>query len=170
MQSILIESELDATRQTGSTRVFFWQAAWEMAKDYPFGAGYSGFNVNAPQYIPEYVDTGRSANRSVHSTWFETLSEVGYLGLCLFVGLLYSAFSCTQKCKRNLIKAGDYETYHLVVAMQAALLCFMVSMTFLDRMRAEVLYWLILYTACAYHLYVVVEARKEPGAQARGQS
>ncbi|MCZ6820484.1 MAG: O-antigen ligase family protein [Calditrichaeota bacterium] len=76
--------EVNKEQQTGATRLVFWASAWELAKDRPFGSGFQGFNFYAPEYLPEDVDTG-SRNRSVHSSWFEVLSEVGYLGLLIFM-------------------------------------------------------------------------------------
>ena len=148
-------TEIVAEEQTGSTRFLFWMYAWEMAKDYPFGNGVRGFDYYAPDYIPEFVDTGFSRNRSVHSTWFEALTEIGYLGLLLLVLLIYSSFKSTRKCITNLKEKGAFENYFKILTLEAALLSYIISMTFMNRFRAEILYWLILYTACAYNIYVI---------------
>jgi O-antigen ligase len=148
-------TEVAVEQESGSTRFIYWMSAWEMAKDYPAGKGVRGFDYYAPDYIPEYVDTGFSRNRSVHSTWFEALTEIGYLGLLLFVLMLYSTFKSTRVCISNLKEKGDFENYFKLITFEAALLSFIVSMTFLNRFRAEILYWLILYTACAYNIYAI---------------
>lgn len=148
-------TEIVAEQETGSTRIIFWTSAWEMAKDYPFGSGLKGFDYYAPDYIPEDIDTGYSRNRSVHSTWFEALTEIGYLGLLLLILMVYSSFKTTRKCISHLRKKGDFDNYFKVISLEAALLSFMVAMSFMNRFRAEILYWLILYTACAYNIYVI---------------
>lgn len=149
------QTEVDSDRETGATRMAFWKASWDMAKDYPFGKGFRGFNQIGYHYIPAHINTGGSRARTVHSTWFEALSEVGYLGLLLFILMLYFSFKTTQKCKRLLKEKKEVDEYFKVVAIQCALIAFIVAMTFLNRMRAEVLHWCILFSAIAYQLYVL---------------
>lgn len=148
-------TEATEDKETGGTRLFFWRAAWEMAKDHPFGAGARGFNYYSPFYIPEDVDTGKERTRAVHSTWFEALTEIGYLGLFTLLIMLYSAFRALAVCKKELRKGNHVDEYFKIIAIEAALLAFVVSMSFLNRLRADVLYWLILYSACAYNIYVL---------------
>lgn len=156
MSSIKNEGlEQTEEKETGSTRVFFWKAAIEMAKDYPFGTGASGFIYFSPLYIPESIDTGRSRNRAVHSTWFEVLSEVGYIGFFALCGMIYYSFRTAYKASQRLKLQGDVNRYFKVIAISCALLCFVVCMTFVNRIRAEILYWCVLYTAIAYNIFVL---------------
>lgn len=162
--SIAEETEVDSGRETGATRTIFWVAAVKMSFDYPLGQGIKGFNYHAPDYIPADVvvssngDNSRASRRkSVHSTWFEVLSEVGYPGFIAFLGMLIASFKCTSKVKKKLKPLGHRATehYYKIVCIEGALISFMVSMSFMNRMRAEVLYWCVLFSACAYNLYVV---------------
>jgi hypothetical protein len=155
MFTIAGETEVDTTKESGGTRTIFWKAAWDMAKDHPFGNGYRGFNYYAPLYIPENVETGGKKSRSVHSTWFEVLSETGYLGLLAFFMMVYSSYKTLNMCKKALKERKQIDEYFKVIALQAMLISFLVGMTFLNRMRAEILYWCILYSACAYNIYVL---------------
>jgi O-antigen ligase len=148
------ETEVSYEKETGASRTIFWLAAIDMAKDYPFGQGYRGFNHHSPDYLPPDMDTGSSRNRTVHSTWFEALSEIGYPGLVCFMLLLASCFRTAKQIKHLAFKERNHELYFKLVAMEAALLAFIVAMTFLNRLRAEILHWLILFTAVAYNLYV----------------
>jgi len=147
------QTEVDGERETGATRMVFWKAAWEMAKDYPLGKGFRGFNQVGYLYIPEDVNTGKKRTRTVHSTWFEALSEAGYLGLLLFILMIYFSFKTSQKCKKLLKEKEQVDEYFKVVAIQCALIAFIVTMTFLNRMRAEVLHWCVLFTGIAYQIY-----------------
>ena len=149
------QSTENVDQESGATRFIFWQSAWEMTKDYPFGNGFQGFNVFAPMYIPEGVDTGESRKRSVHSTWFETLTEIGYVGLFALIMMLYACYRTSNITKRALKERVDVDNYFKVIALQCALLAFVVAMTFMNRMRAEILYWCVLFIACAYNIYVV---------------
>jgi len=155
MGTISQSTEVNEEQESGATRTVFWNAAWEMAKDFPLGTGTNGFEHYAPIYIPQDVHTGRSRNRAVHSSWFEVLSELGYLGLFFLIMLFVSSFKATKKCKKLLKTKNNINQYFKVIAIESALISFMVSMLFINRFKAEILYWLILYSACAYNIYVL---------------
>ena len=155
MMGITAEVEKAEEQESGATRIIFWKAAWEMTKDHPYGNGFRGFNHFSPLYIPEGVDTGGSRSRSVHSAWFEALTEVGYLGLTVFVLMIWSAWKHLNKVKYYLKEHNIIDDYFKIIALQGSLLAFIVAMTFLNRMRAEVLYWLIMFSAAAYNVYVL---------------
>jgi O-antigen ligase len=148
-------------QETGGTRILFWKAAIDMAKDHPFGAGSSAFIYYSPFYLPENINTGRSRNRAVHSTWFEVLTEIGYLGLAAFSFMIYFSFLTCYRAAKRLKEQNNAERYFKVVAIGCALLCFVVSMTFLNRLRAEMLYWCVLFTAIAYNIYVLKDPTKQ---------
>jgi hypothetical protein len=149
------DTEITLEEQTATSRFVFWSAALKLGNDRPFGSGYKGFDFYAPIYLPEDMNTGSSRSRSVHSTWFQVLSEIGYLGLLIFVLMIYSSFRALRLCMVRMKGLGDYESYYKAIMLQAALLCFLISMTFMNRFGAEILYWLILYSACAYKIFVI---------------
>lgn len=153
MLSIKQSTEVDKENESAATRTVFWKASWDMAQDYPFGQGYRGFNYFADFYIPKDVNTGGHRHRSVHSTWFESLSEIGYLGLFAVIMMIISSFRALNRCKKYLREKGDVINYYKMLAIQSSLLSFIVSMSFMNRLRAEVFYWIILFIACAYNVY-----------------
>jgi hypothetical protein len=159
--SIKQNTEVQENKETAATRTVFWLAAWEMAKDYPLGSGYEGFSYYSHGYIPANVNTGRSRNRAVHSTWFETLSEVGYIGIMLFILMLYSSFKVSRITREYLKKRNMVDEYFKMFALEGALFSFIIAMTFINRMRAEVLYWCILFICVAYNVYVLNNTRQE---------
>lgn len=146
-------TEINEEQESGATRVIFWQSAFKMSLDYPFGKGTLGFQAYAPVYIPEHVHTGSHRNRSVHSTWMEVLTEIGYLGLFCFIMLIMSCFKTNKQVRTAAIKEQHWEQFYRSVAISSALICFMVAMTFLNRYRAEIFYWLILFSACNYAIF-----------------
>ena len=148
-------TDITEEQESATTRILFWRAAWNMSIDHPAGNGFQGFNYYSPDYIPTYIDTGASRNRSVHSTWLEVLTEIGYLGLLVFIILLISCFKLTIKCKTVLGKKGDLDNYYKIIALESSLIAFIIAMSFMNRFRAEILYWCILYIACAYNIYVL---------------
>lgn len=156
----VVEKERLQETETGSTRVYFWLAAIEMAKDHPFGAGSKGFISYSHLYLPENIETGGSRNRAVHSTWFEALTEIGYAGFLAFIGLIIYCLLTLQKAANVLKHNRDADNYFKVIAIQSSFLCFIIIMTFLNRLRAEILYWLILYSAVAYNIFVLKVEQK----------
>ncbi len=146
--------EVNEEAESGATRMLFWLAAIDMAKDYPLGKGYRGFEFYSDFYLPEGLDTGKSRHRAVHSTWFEILTEGGVISFICFIMLIYSIFRLSSIAKKELKSKEMLPEYYQVLAMQCALICFMISMTFVNRARAEILHWLILFIAIAYNLYV----------------
>ncbi|WP_334031656.1 O-antigen ligase family protein [Alteromonas sp. P256] len=154
MMSVKEESTLNEDQETGSTRVFFWLATLDMAKDHPFGAGAGGFQYYAPQYIPQDVNTGGSRNRAVHSTWFETLSEAGYLGLLFFTLMIFYTHRAFVKVRTHLWNARDFVNSALVLSVSSGFVTFIMAMTFINRLRAEVLYWLIALSVCCVNIFL----------------
>ena len=161
------DTKVTVRHESGTTRVIFWESAWKMAKDHPLGAGYLGFDYYAPMYIPEDVDTGGyTRHRSVHSTWFEALTEIGYLGLLVLLLLVYSCYKAIRTCRKVLNEKNDVDNYYKILALEAAFFAYIIAMTFLNRLRAEVFYWLILYLVCAYNIYVL-QPGSDPAHQQR---
>lgn len=154
MQTIKTE-KVEEESQTGATRLVFWMSAIDVSIDYPLGLGTRGFDAVAPMYLPQNIDTGPTRNRSVHSTWFEVLTELGYLGFFCFISMLVCSISGLKKVRRKLFQDGAFEDYFKMYAIQGSLISFMISMTFINRYRAEILYWLVLFSAAAYNVYIL---------------
>jgi probable O-glycosylation ligase (exosortase A-associated) len=77
------ESGVDASAQG---RLYAWQAAFKMANTHPFsGVGLDNFTSNYFFYSPHWD----GMNHAVHSTWFGVLAETGYVGLCVFLVLVF---------------------------------------------------------------------------------
>lgn len=124
-------------------RLHFWRAATRMANDHPvFGVGHSGFQVAYNDYDDSGGRYGR--NRAVHSSWFGILSEQGYVGLALFVGILVLAFAAAGKARRlSRGVAGREQLFTFAGAMQTALVTAAVGGTFLSYHYVEILWHFI---------------------------
>jgi len=145
------------TQASEGGRVNFWVMTFEMAKDYPYGVGVHGYNQLAEFYLGE-----KFRNKSVHSLWFQGLSEVGWVGIGLFFLMLLSLYQISRKAIKYLISIGNYEEYFLVRALQCALLSYLVSGSFINQFRAVILYWMILLLGCAVNVYYLqVMANKD---------
>lgn len=81
------ESGVDESAQG---RLYAWQAAIKMANTHPFsGVGLDNFTVNYFYYSAHWD----GMNHAVHSTWFGVLAETGYIGLIIFLILVYKIVS-----------------------------------------------------------------------------
>lgn len=139
-------------QESGSGRVNYWIAAVDMAVDNPWGLGVNGFNKLSTLYIdPEHL--GGSEFKSVHSMWAQGLTEIGWLGLALFVVMLWSLFRGSRKAKKWLLENQQYTDYFKVLALECALLGYLVAGSFINRFRAEILYWMIVLLAIAINVY-----------------
>lgn len=134
--------------ESGSHRTHMWMSAVDLASDYPFGVGAYGFQKLSPNYVsPELFFRGQPT-KAVHSSWFQALSEIGWLGLIIFLSLLVSCFLQTRKLKKMPHIQKNAYLYYQIVAIEAALVTYLGAATFIDQYRTEVLYWLVLFTAC----------------------
>jgi probable O-glycosylation ligase (exosortase A-associated) len=89
-------------------RLRAWRAARQMALDYPLGVGASNFNSAYGRFYIPADTSGWAANRwmSTHSCYFKVLAEYGYLGLLLFLSILFVTFRDNVLSARRLRDAG----------------------------------------------------------------
>lgn len=144
--------ELEDQEKSGATRTHFWWATFDMMRDHPAGLGIAGYQEISASYVPPEL-RGNVVKRAVHSSWFQLLSELGWPGPFLFFFLLVSLFRLSQKAKARLVAEGRTDEYFKVLAIQVALVSYMVSATFIDRFRSEILWWMILFLAAAGNVY-----------------
>lgn len=137
---------------SGASRMEFWWATFDMMRDRPQGLGIMGYQEISAMYIPDEL-RGPVEKRAVHSTWFQLLSELGWPGPVLFICLLISLLKLNWKAKKRLIAEGRTDEYFRILALEVALLSYMISASFIDRFRSEILWWLILFLAAAGNVY-----------------
>jgi putative inorganic carbon (HCO3(-)) transporter len=85
-------------------RVMAWKAAYYYARDhFPIGAGFSG--VEQPNIFNYYFPG--EATHSAHSIYFQILGDHGFIGLAMFVVILFLAFLNAQKIRKLTRKSPD---------------------------------------------------------------
>lgn len=142
-------------RESGSHRIHMWMSTFSMIADHPFGVGAAGFQKLSPLYVPDYLFFGGQATKAVHSSWFQSLAELGIPGPIFLIALILSCYRLTSRTKKYLLKQNDSYHYFLVVAIEGALLTFIITGSFIDEFRSEVYYWLIMFTACAGNIFLL---------------
>ncbi|NWN90413.1 O-antigen ligase family protein [Marinobacter adhaerens] len=139
-------------KSSGAGRMTFWWATFDMMKDHPAGLGIAGYQEISANYIPPEI-RGKVVKRAVHSSWFQLLSELGWPGPILFGLLLITLLKNTSLAKKRLIEEGRTDEYFKILALEVGLISYMVSATFIDRFRSEILWWMILFLAAAANVY-----------------
>jgi putative inorganic carbon (HCO3(-)) transporter len=71
------------------SRPHFWQVAMAMANAQPFGVGLRNFEFAYDKY--DFSDGRYGRGRSVHSSHFQVLAELGYFGALIWIGLFAAA-------------------------------------------------------------------------------
>lgn len=146
---------------SGASRTAFWMATFDMLDDHAMGVGIGGYEALAPIYMDDQT-RGGVEHRAVHSMWFQGLAELGWPGLILFLLLLLSLYRISRQTKRYLLEQENTEAYFKVLALECALIGYLVAGSFIDRFRAEILYWMILFLAAAVNVYYLqAQARNE---------
>lgn len=150
MQTIESSSSKES-EGSGGRRINFWLATFDMMEDYPLGAGIFGYQVLSPIYLTDdsyFSDVKGTKMRAVHSMWFQGLSEIGWHGMAIFFALLWSIKRNLSRSKRRLTEAGNFQLYYLAIAIEGAFASFLVCGTFIDVIRVQIIYWLILFAIC----------------------
>lgn len=89
----------EETNETSAlSRLHFWQVALRMVGDNPFGVGMRNFDNAYDRYDFSGGEFGHG--RSVHSSHFQALAEMGYLGALIWISIFTCAFFCAWRIRR----------------------------------------------------------------------
>ena len=138
---IFAPHEIEDSRAKGSaeSRLSSWALALDIWKEKPLvgcGVGNFGYYMG----IKEGHSFGELGH-ATHSLWLQTLSEGGLIVFLPFLGLILIFFKRTYTTtKRYLNTEYEYINYN-IYALQAGMIGFLVSATFLNRLFYEPIYW-----------------------------
>jgi putative inorganic carbon (HCO3(-)) transporter len=150
-------------------RIELWQAAVQMAMDYPLGVGVGNFRHKVIEYVPHLPFT-----RAAHNTYASCLAEIGWLGLLVFLTVLAFAVRQTSRAWHAAhtmepfqeIRIGRFRTrFHLgwhAMALQAGLVGYLTSAAFTTRLWAEDLWLLIAMTVCLHNVSLEMASEGAP--------
>jgi len=147
----------DISSGTVNERLQSWNAAWNMFLHNPLGVGGNNFQVRFPEYQP----SGMSRNmwgRAAHSLWFTLLSELGIIGVIIYLNLLFTNIKQLVKMKnatRKYIKIrGDLKYLHYFsLACLASIVGFLTSGTFLSVLYYPHYWYLTSFIVSANNIY-----------------
>ena len=136
------EHAIDASAQA---RLNVWQYSRNLAADYPITGG--GFGAFTPELFSRYGPPGQEA-RPPHSVYFQILAEHGYVGLVLYLTLIFSCIATARRLSRQAQARGD-RIVHLYSRMFfPGLVGFLVSGAFLGRAYFDYVFFLVACLVC----------------------
>jgi probable O-glycosylation ligase (exosortase A-associated) len=94
--------------QSALSRPHFWRVAMAMAEAEPLGIGLRNYEYAYDQYDFSHGQFGRG--RSVHSSHFQVLAELGYFGAMLWVGQFLVALAISFRIRRQSRTPGLSES------------------------------------------------------------
>jgi len=144
--------DLDNADGSIQGRIHFWHVAVIMANDHPFaGVGHNAYNRFYDQY--DFSHGAFKTARSVHSTWFGVLAELGYPGLVLFVSIFaYSFWQCWQVGRMAKTRPELQNLAIFAAAIEAGLVSSAVGGTFVIFQYNEMLWHFFALSSVILHL------------------
>ena len=119
-----------AMDQSAYSRLNAWTFAWNLAQDYPVMGG--GFDTFTRDLFDRYAPNTRDVH-GPHSIYFGVLGEHGFVGLGLYMALVFSCFASIRKVARQARRMGDDVAASYANAFGFSLVGFLASGLFLGR-------------------------------------
>lgn len=159
---------LQNAKQTdsGETRIQSWKFATNVAIHRPLtGGGFDDY-LSAPLW-EAYAPEG-SIQRAIHSIYFRTLGEHGFVGLLLYLGLLFVTWrNCAKVRKRTRGDPGESWAFDLASMLQASLIAYMAAGAFLPMPYFDLAYQLMALSAVMAGLVLTQVDARQPGNRGR---
>lgn len=113
--------------RTSLHRLDRWNKAWDTIKERPiFGVGHSAW----VRYYGERLSYGPPGSPMVHNMFFQCATELGLVGLAVFLVLLGRMFGALHKVRRQAKQMGDSFAQYVASGLEAGLVGLIVSSMF----------------------------------------
>jgi O-antigen ligase len=133
----------------GTGRSDLWTVAWRMVEDEPLrGIGAGNFQVASIHYLvrPGTIlrdDFIVDKPKVTHNTYLQVLSELGVVGLALFLVIIAFSLVCTVRAAQVSERAGDLQLEVLSRALFVALIGLLAAAFFGSRQYSKQLWFLL---------------------------
>lgn len=127
------KERMDPTRAMDASareRLNAWAFSWHLAADYPLTGG--GFATFTPELFDRYAPNSQDV-RGPHSVYLGVLAEHGFIGLFLYIALVFYALFSSLWTARRARARGDTFVECYASMFQFSLIGFLTSGTFLGR-------------------------------------
>ena len=150
-----------------ASRIVIFQSGWEMAKDYPMGAGYRGTRILSPFYMDKQYLAEATGARSAHNTFMAALVEQGFPGGAIYLLLVFWTYKTLKRLKRMDRSGlpptlGIYRTF-----IGASLAAAFISGQFTNFLQAEIQFWCLALLAVTWNLSLRAVQRKTDEGEAQ---
>ena len=121
-----IETYEEIGEDSAMSRPHFWRVALVMVSANPFGVGLRNYDYAYDRY--DFLHGRYGTHRAVHSSFFEALAEMGFLGFAIYVGLFAYAFRLGFQVRaRSGLSGTSPENQLFLFTMSNALMTSMVG-------------------------------------------
>jgi probable O-glycosylation ligase (exosortase A-associated) len=127
----------DTKDRSAQGRLHFWEVAVSMANTQPIlGVGFNAYNAAYDDFDSSGGRYG--SRRSVHSSWFGVLAELGYVGFVLYALIFLIAYRSCRRISRLGIRFAEFADLRpYAAALETGLVVFFVGGTFLPSQYNE---------------------------------
>jgi probable O-glycosylation ligase (exosortase A-associated) len=162
-----IQTYEDEQEESALSRLHFWAVAMDMAAANPIlGAGFNSYNKAYDAY--DFSNGQYGKERSVHSSFFGVLAELGYVGILLYGAILFSAFRACAQVRKFAAQHGEEAALgKSAIALETSLSAFVVGGSFVAFQYNEMLWHMIGLTMVLKQL-VVKHERQNLSVEQRG--
>ena len=131
-------------------RILSWAGALNLIGDRPFGVGGGGYNFLSPIYAREVVEEHQGQERAVHNTYLWAAADWGIPGFIALMGFITSGLLSLHRIRRQ---TRNERLKLESLALEVGLIAFLGAAFFVNRMYAEILYWLIALAAALTNIH-----------------
>jgi O-antigen ligase len=133
----------------GNGRSDLWTVAWRIGQEHPVaGVGISDFQAEAHRFVRRPGQITEAAlivdkPHVAHNTYLQVLTELGWVGLTLFLALMAAFLSITYRASRLLAARGEHALATLGGALFVAQISWLVALVFISAGNDQRL-WVLL--------------------------
>lgn len=129
--------------------------AWVMLSQHPaFGVGLNNFQTLYQEYTKSLGLAPSATNRSPHNLYLEVAAETGFVGLAVFLLMIWFAFRSILYAIRRFREMGMEDYAHMATGFAIAFIGYMFSAVFVHAAYPRYFYLLL---GVAYALPVIFE-------------
>ncbi|HEX7785874.1 MAG TPA: O-antigen ligase family protein [Methylomirabilota bacterium] len=130
---------------SSNSRLILWTAGLEMMRSHPLvGVGVGNYKEALDTVAPPGVSIRFSV---AHNTYIQIGSELGVIGLLVFLGIIVTTLRSTERIRRAARRARAPLVGQAAEAIQVGLVGFAVGITFVSA-EYHKFFWLVVFLTC----------------------
>jgi probable O-glycosylation ligase (exosortase A-associated) len=154
---------------SAQSRLEVWGFALRMANDHPFVGGGFRVSYNDEIYLKYVPDARKGRGRNYHSVYFEILGELGYVGLLIYMSLLFAVWRSGSRTIKLTNNRPEMQWANDLARMtQVSLVGFAVAGAFQNLAFFDLYFHLIAILFLAQQIVARQLAEDAPAAQGSG--